>query len=579
MKSSIFTNMVIALLLLLTPIIALYAYSNHTSSSVLTGEIVKAKRTQVETFVGQLGQMFAQFDSYQKMLYESTEVRNLAYPDLLGDDDLLHFRTLKTVSEEINRLAGYGGRKGIVAVVYPKTGMIIKSNSSLGAMPAALPDKDGFWSYQANAKGDAYFIETISSPAKNAKDEEADLTVVAKVDEGEIKSDLSEMKGNGLEDPFLYRPGYSPIFNYTANQALIREMLPALSPNRAEGSFGPLQIRTSGGDYQVHMEMIPSLGWYLVDYVSIGTIMAPIDRNQTMFYAISGMMLFMACMLGFLLYRSIRIPFRKLLQGMNFIEKGIYTSRMKDPPKGEFRYLYHRFNSMAERIEELIEDVLKEQIRTKEANVKQLQSQINPHFLYNTLAYIKSMVELGEKEAAVSMTMNVSKYYRYTTKLSRSLATVREEQELVVNYLDIHCMLTDDFEYEIDIDPAMLNMNIPRLSLQPLVENVILHAFRKPVRYGAVRIRGTLEETGIARLSVEDNGPGIAPAQLEALQAKIRNALIDQIDSGLQNVHQRLMLLFGRSSGLSLRLSEWGGLHAELTWLAQYDELESKEEA
>ncbi|MFD2329395.1 sensor histidine kinase [Cohnella sp. GCM10020058] len=573
MKSSIFTNMVLALLLLLTPIIALYAYSNHTSSSVLTREIVKAKRTQVETFVGQLGQMFAQYDSYQKMLYESTEVRNLAYPDLLNDD-LLYYRTLKTVSEEISRLAGYGRWKGIIAVVYPKTGVVIKSNSSLGAVPEELPDKDGFWSYRTSSKGSAYFIETISNPAKSAKEEEADLTVVAKVDEGEIKSDLSEMKSNGLEDPFLYKPGDNPIYNYTANQALIQEMLPELDPVATEEGFDPLLIRTSGGTYQVHMDMVQPLGWYLVDYVPIDTIMAPIKRSQTMFYSISGMMLFMACILSFLLYRSIRIPFRKLMQGMNFIEKGIYTSRMKDPPKGEFRYVYQKFNSMAARIEELIEDVLKEQIRTKEANVKQLQSQINPHFLYNTLAYIKSMVELEEKEAAVSMTMNLSRYYRYTTKLSSSFATIQEELNLIENYLDIHRMLTDDFEYEIDIDPAMLKMEIPRLSLQPLIENVIVHAFRKPVKYGTVRIRGTLEEAGIARLSVDDNGTGMSPAQLEALQTKIRTAPSDQIDSGLQNVHQRLMLLFGKSSGLFLSQSERGGLCAELIWQVQAEEAE-----
>ncbi|WP_217592013.1 sensor histidine kinase [Cohnella sp. GbtcB17] len=573
MKSSIFTRMVLALLLLLTPIIALYAYSNHTSSSVLKREIVKAKRTQVQTFVGQLGQMFAQYDSYQKMLYESNEVRNLAYPDLLNDD-LLYYRTLKTVSEEISRLAGYGRWKGIIAVVYPKTGVVIKSNSSLGAVPAELPDKDGFWSYRTSPKGNAYFIETISNPAKSAREEEADLTVVAKVDEGEIKSDLSEMKSNGLEDPFLYKPGDTPIYNYTANQDLIRELLPELDPVATEDGFDPLLIRTSGGTYQVHMDMVQSLGWYLVDYVPIDTIMAPIKRSQTMFYSISGMMLFMACILSFLLYRSIRIPFRKLMQGMNFIEKGIYTSRMKDPPRGEFRYVYQKFNSMAARIEELIEDVLKEQIRTKEANVKQLQSQINPHFLYNTLAYIKSMVELEEKEAAVSMTMNLSRYYRYTTKLSSSFATIQEELNLIENYLDIHRMLTDDFEYEIDIDPAMLKMEIPRLSLQPLIENVIVHAFRKPVKYGSVRIRGTLEEGGLARLTVDDNGTGLTPAQLESLQAKIRTAPSDQIDAGLHNVHQRLMLLFGKGSGLFLSHSERGGLCAELVWQVQVGEAE-----
>ena len=563
--------MVIALLLLLAPIIALYAYSNQTSSRVLTEEIVKAKRTQVDTFAGQVGQLFAQFDSYQKMLYQSKEVRNLAYPDLLGDD-LLHFRTLKTVSEEINRLVGYGRRKGVIAVIYPKTGMVIKSDSSLGALPTELPDVDGFWSYRKESGGDAYFIETISNPAKTAKGEETDLTVVAKVDEGEIKSDLSDMKGKGLDDPFLYKPGFTPIYNYSANQALIRKMLPELAPGESAGDDRPLLIRTENGAYQVHMEMVPSLGWYLVDYVPIGTIMAPIKRNQTMFYTISGMMLFMACFLSFILYRSVRIPFRKLMQGMNFIEKGMYKSRMKDPPKGEFRYLYQRFNSMAARIEELIEDVLKEQIRTKEANVKQLQSQINPHFLYNTLAYIKSMVELGEKEAAVSMTMNLSKYYRYTTKTSRSLATLDEEMGLVVNYLDIHRMLTDDFEYEIEIEPSMREMEIPRLSLQPLIENVIVHAFRKPVQYGIVRIRGSVEP-GVARLSVEDNGPGIPQGQLDAMLSSIRHAAGGEADSGLHNVHQRLMLLFGEGSGLSLGISEWGGLRAEISWRIQEAEV------
>lgn len=578
MRSSIFTNMVIALLLLLTPIIMLYAYSNQTSSRVLTNEIVKAKRTQVETFVGQLGQMFAQFDSYQKMLYESTEVRNLAYPDLLSDD-LLHYRTLKTVSEEINRLAGYGRWKGIIAVIYPQTGMIIKSNSSLNAMPPSLPDKDEFWTYEKRSDGNSFFIETISSPAKTSKSEEADLTVLAKVDEGEIKSDLSDMKNKGLEDPFLYKPGFEPIYNYTANKAFVQEMLPKLPPIEHDNeSYEPLLIQSKNGTYQVHMQIVQPLGWYLVDYVPIDKIMAPIKRNQTTFYVISSMMLFMAFILCFILYRSIRIPFRKLLQGMNFIEKGIYTSRMKDPPKGEFRYLYQRFNSMATQIEELIEDVLKEQIRTKEANVKQLQSQINPHFLYNTLAYIKSMVELGEKEAAVSMTMNLSRYYRYTTKTSRSLATLKEELELVVNYLDIHRMLTDDFEYEIDIAPEVLEMEIPRLTLQPLVENVILHAFRKPVQYGMVQIRGSVE-AGIAKITVDDNGPGIPPAQLEQMLVKIRSAASDEIDSGLENVHQRLVLLYGGGSGLMLRESEFGGLCAEMSWYVPSLPAKTAEEA
>ncbi|QJD83891.1 sensor histidine kinase [Cohnella herbarum] len=561
-KFGTFAKLAITLLLLLAPILGLYAVSNRTSTRVLTDEIIKVKKYQIETFAGQIEQMFFQLDTYKKMLYESTDVRNLAYPDLLNDN-LQQFRTAGTVSEEINRLAGYGGWKAVIAVVYPRVGNVIKSNSNLNALPSELPKQDTFWQYYPDAKG-AYFMEVLSYPDGSAESNEVDMRVVLKVDEVEVRSALTDFKTNGSGDPFLYQPGSDPIYNNSSNRNLTNELLAGFTQEPSVDG-GYLLLKAEKMDYQVHYQKVNSLGWYLVDYVPITQVMAPIQRNQTMFYAISGMMIFMGAYLAFVLYRNVQIPFQRLMQSMNLIEKGLYSSRMKGKPKGEFRFLYDRFNSMASKIEELIEDVFKEQIRSKEATLKQLQSQINPHFLYNTLAYIKSMVELNEKEAAVSMTMNLSKYYRYTTKTGRKMATLEEELELVSNYLQIHDSLSDGFEFEIDVDPTMLPMEVPRLILQPLVENVILHGFKNQTEYGMIQIRGWLDGE-MARVTVEDSGLGIDPPLMEAMLSRIRLANDQEIESGLQNVHQRLKLLYGEGAGLHLLGSKLGGVCVELVW-------------
>lgn len=559
-RFGIFAKLIATLLMLLIPILLLFAISNRTSTEVLTDEIIKVKRYQIETFADQIDGLFFQFDTYKKMLYESTDVRNLAYPDLL-DDVLQKYRVNRTVSEEINRLAGYGNWKAVIAVVYPRAGVVIKSNSSLNALPERLPDRDTFWQHYADPDGD-YFMEVLSYPDDAAESEEAHLRVVLKVSAASLRSELTEFKANGSGDPFLYRPGAEPITNHSVNEERIAELLPRLEA--LDGASGYMSLDSEDTSYQVHFQKLESLGWYLVDYVPISRIMAPILRNQTMFYVISGMLLFMGAYLSFVMYRNIQSPFRRLIQNMNLIEKGIYSIRMEGKAKGEYRLLYDRFNAMASKIEELIEDVYKEQLRSKEATLKQLQSQINPHFLYNTLAYIKSMIELQEDRAAISMTLNLSKYYRYTTKTGSKLARLKEELDLVSFYLEIHCMLRDDFEYQIEIEPEMEDLEVPRLIVQPLVENVILHAFANRSEFGEIRIRCRRIDD-VYFVAVEDNGAGNDAAVIESIRKKVESN-DEAVESGLKNVHQRLRLMYGGDSGLSVSASELGGLRVELRW-------------
>ena len=288
-RFSIFTKLIATLLILLIPILFLFGVSNRTSTRVLTDEIIKVKQYQIETLANQLDQLFFRLDTYKKMLYESTDVRNLAYPDLL-DDVLDKYRINRTVSEEINRLAGYGDWKAVIAVLYPRSGIVIKSNSSLNALPKELPAKDTFWQYYPDPNED-YFMEILSYPENSVEPGEAHMRIVLKFGLSALRSALSEFKANGSGDPFLYHPGADPINNYSANVDQMNEIIPRLSGIDSSMESGYLLINSDKTRFQVHFKKLESLGWYLVDYVPISHIMAPISRNQNMFYMISGMLL------------------------------------------------------------------------------------------------------------------------------------------------------------------------------------------------------------------------------------------------------------------------------------------------
>src|SRR5690606_39681649 len=116
---------------------------------------------------------------------------------------------------------------------------------------------------------------------------------------------------------------------------------------------------------------------------------------------------------------------------------GYFSVRLNYSARNEFSLLFARFNIMAQRIQELIENVYEEKLRRREATLKQLQSQINPHFLYNCLFFIKNMARMKNEEAVVAMSLNLGEYFRYTTRLGNQTATLAEELSVIVNYLEI----------------------------------------------------------------------------------------------------------------------------------------------
>lgn len=250
---------------------------------------------------------------------------------------------------------------------------------------------------------------------------------------------------------------------------------------------------------------------------------------------------------------SITSPIRRLTQVTDQVAKGDLTVRSDVMGGVEARMLSDSLNAMIDKINELLEQVKTEQIRLRKAEFELLQSQINPHFLYNTLDAIVWLAEAGEQKKVVSMVGSLSDFFRISLNQGQDILDVKEELQHVRSYLEIQQMRYQDIlQYEICVPEELNHYQIPKITLQPLVENALYHGIKNKRGKGMIRIEGELDgEDCILRIT--DNGKGMTPERLEQVREGIRNRNVRETDIyGLYNVNERIRLNFGENYGITI---------------------------
>lgn len=277
-------------------------------------------------------------------------------------------------------------------------------------------------------------------------------------------------------------------------------------------------------------------------------------------------------LLSSVLSRSVSKPIEELCRTADLVAKGDFETRVEQEDGDEISVLTASFNSMIGQIGNLVENIRAEQRNLKNTELRLLQEQINPHFLYNTLDTIIWLAEAGQNKQVVDMVTSLSQFFRTTLSEGRDHITIREEEEHIRSYLEIQQFrYRDILEYEIDIPETLYSYSIMKLTLQPLVENALYHGVKNKRGMGRICISGELlpvseaektEEDGVVKgnvcLRVEDNGIGMRPEEVEALQKRICTPAEERDGSfGLANVQERIRLNYGGEYGLSFA-SEYG---------------------
>lgn len=241
------------------------------------------------------------------------------------------------------------------------------------------------------------------------------------------------------------------------------------------------------------------------------------------------------------------------------------THRFHPRYRDEVGVLAAAYNQLMDEIQQLMADIEKEQIQSRKNYVKMLQMQIKPHFLYNTLEAAKFLVEMGDPNG-IEMLTTVGKFYKLSLSGIYDQVTIREETEHLTCYLQIlKLRYNSKYEYSVEVDEKIMENEIIKFSLQPLVENAVYHGIKRQRKKGFIKVLGYQEENMIV-LAVWDNGAGIEKEKLEALQKKLGFAeniqTADHI--GVMNVHQRIRMQYGEPYGLSISSEEGVFTRAEV---------------
>ncbi|GLC78553.1 cache domain-containing sensor histidine kinase [Lacrimispora brassicae] len=303
-------------------------------------------------------------------------------------------------------------------------------------------------------------------------------------------------------------------------------------------------------------------GWTVVGVAYTSDLLK--NRSQTrLIYTLVTLLLFLVLTAAVtILSRRITRPMILLQDTMKRVERGTFELvDLTRIPDHEIRTLGKAFNMMAEEIQKLMAENIREQEEKRRNEMKALLSQINPHFLYNTLDSIVWMAEAGKNREVVHMTMALARLLRRSISSDQEFFTIRQEIDYVKNYLDIQQMrYKDKLDYEMVIDESILEKPVIKLVLQPLAENAIYHGIKYKDGRGLIRIEA-YPEGGDMILKVTDNGKGMTEEQIKSIFQK-HKVNYEKNGVGVYNVQTRLKLYYGREYGLCYESRPGGGVAA-----------------
>jgi two-component system sensor histidine kinase YesM len=254
---------------------------------------------------------------------------------------------------------------------------------------------------------------------------------------------------------------------------------------------------------------------------------------------------------------SIYLPIKKLQDLTTTITKDDLQALVSSENVDEITELGISFNIMTGRIRELLASKVREQENLKKAELKALQAQINPHFLYNTLDTIVWMSEANQPQQVIEIVKALSSFFRIALSRGKDWIPIRQEIEHVRSYLLIQKIrYRDILDYEIEVDEDILDGTILKLTLQPIVENALYHGIKNKRNGGIIRVQARKAENDLVLLNVQDDGVGFTPYKLAQIRTAFTNDSDEILQSesgfGLENVNKRIQLYYGKQYGLTI---------------------------
>ncbi|WP_340373709.1 sensor histidine kinase [Peribacillus sp. FSL E2-0218] len=319
----------------------------------------------------------------------------------------------------------------------------------------------------------------------------------------------------------------------------------------------PIEKEIEHDKFQIIYNTVPDIGWKIVGVFSINETTKVVSKVQGLTLIIAIITLIISLIVSLFFANTITKPLTKLKTLMGNVEERRFDLRFHSKYDDEIGQLGNSYNKMIQEVEELIDLVYKEQKSKREAELKILQAQIKPHFLYNTLDTIQWMASEYKADKIIEMVNALTTLFRIGLNKGNEFITVEEEVEHIVSYLTIQMTRYESkIGYQLDVDETVKNNQVLKLILQPLVENAIYHGIRNKRGKGKISI-SICKRNDQLLFAVRDTGVGIEAEPLKKLNHALKNMSGDHKGYGLFNVNERILLSYGSQYGLQV-FSEYG---------------------
>ncbi|WMT39585.1 histidine kinase [Paenibacillus sp. D2_2] len=376
-----------------------------------------------------------------------------------------------------------------------------------------------------------------------------------------------ERLGEGLSYLTRYEQGEQVVLRSIRNHDVIAASDPQqgipdwIPPDLAGRAF----VDDGGNQRFVIYKGSTELGMELIRYLDSELFFGLVRTYRSWFWFFSLVTMLFAVTFSIFMYRFMHRPLVTLIRSFRKLQEGDFKVRIYRKKKDDFTYLYEYFNTTVEQLNSLIDQVYRQKILVQRAELKQLQAQINPHFLYNSFFMLHRMIKL-EDENAITFSKKLGQFFQYITRNTSDEILLIREVEHTRNYAEIQEMrLGSRLSIEMGEPPEALKLlYVPRLILQPLLENAIEHGLKQKERGGFISMTfGENEAYWIIEIS--DNGEGMDDQRLQQLNQRLGDVSHDDYEiTGLINIHRRLNIKFGPGSGITVALGSDGGLSVQI---------------
>lgn len=409
----------------------------------------------------------------------------------------------------------------------------------------------------------SYSIDDVFSLAKAVQDPETgEVLGVILLD---IRHDIIQSSINGVtigEKGFVFVMDQEDNIVYTPVNGIVYRVNP-----KWVKAMEPMSVQIQGGSYQIRSELSPYTGWRTVGVFSMDEVMSSVNAIVYILFTCVIISLVLVVIVSFKFSRTLTNPIFKLKRLMKQAESGDLTVRFNFQHNDEIGELGQSFNHMIARIDQLIQMVYVEQENKRTAEMKSLQEQIKPHFLYNTLDTISWMARDYDAEDIVRLVDALTNMFRIGLSHGKDIITVKEEITHVSNYLYIQKIrYKDKLNYVIHVDESLYAVEVPKLILQPLVENAIYHGVKAKRGGGTITITGVPEGENLV-FTVQDDGAGMLQEKVEELNRRMseRSVLDEKKSFGLFYIRERIQLCYGKGYGVHVESALGEGTRVTIT--------------